>query len=188
MIEEVFNHFKAVNKALEKLNEPEVIGFTNKLSEFFKGGNSLFIGGNGGSYSIAEHFCTDWTKGVFTATQKRIRVLSLNSVSSTQTAIANDLGYEHSLSFNFDINANDVDAIFLISSSGKSPNVIRAAKMAKERGNQLFALTGFGESELYRLADFAITVHSQDFQVIEDVHAILGHAIYKYLITSFQSM
>lgn len=182
MTKEIFTHFSSVNRALETIDPDDLQDLIDRLTEFFRGRGTLFVGGNGGSQSISEHISTDWTKGVFTDTKKKLRVLPLNSVNSVNTAIANDLGYEYSLSFNFELLAREGDAILLISSSGKSPNIIRAVASAKKNGHQVFAFSGFGESPLYRSAESAITVESQDYQVIEDVHAILGHAIFKHLI------
>lgn len=185
MTREILGHFSSVNRALHNINAEDIHNLARSLTEFFRGNNTLFVGGNGGSQSISEHISTDWTKGIFTETKRSLRVLPLNSVNSVNTAIANDLGYEHSLSFNFELLAREGDAILLISSSGKSPNIVHAAEFAKKNGHPIFAFSGFGDSLLYRTADSAITVDSQDYQVIEDVHAILGHAIFKHLIGEF---
>jgi len=178
----VDTHFLAVEQALKMLSKKDIHNFITNLVQFFQSDKSLYIAGNGGSQSIAEHISTDWTKGIYSGTNRKIRIHSLNSVNATTTAIANDIGYEVSLSFNFGILSRVGDALFLISSSGKSPNIIHAAEIAKKNGNLVFAFSGFAESELYRLADFAITVDSSDYQVIEDIHAILGHAIFKVLL------
>ena len=184
MSKEISDHFGSLKDTLETLNQESIDSFAISLTAFLRSGSTLFVGGNGGSQSIAEHICTDWTKGIFEKVNVRLRILSLNSITPLLTAISNDLGYENSLSLNFQILSSDDDAIFLISSSGRSPNILRAAEMARNSSKKVFAFSGFGSSELCQLADEYITIDSDNYQVIEDIHAILGHAIFKHLLSN----
>ena len=183
---EGYRHLEAVSSAIKEISAEKFLELSSEIFNFLKSGNQLFVGGNGGSLFIAEHICTDWTKGIFLGTSFKPKIMSLNSVAPLQTAISNDLGYENSLSFNVEMFARPGDAVLLISSSGNSPNILRAAQIAKSNSCQVLALSGFGASKLCELADFYITLDSEDYQVIEDVHAILGHAIFKFLLSSLK--
>lgn len=179
-------HLLSVSDAIRELDIDAFTEFAHGVMTFLKSGQRLFVGGNGGSLSIAEHLCTDWTKGIFLQTSIRPKIFSLNSVGPLQTAISNDLGYEYTLSLNIEMFASPNDAVFLISSSGNSPNILRAARTAKNASCKVFAFSGFGNSELCKLADQYLTIDSKDYQIVEDVHAILSHAIFKYMISNLR--
>lgn len=143
-------------------------------------GNWVFLGGNGGSQTIAEHFAIDWTKGVREITGIPLKSIVLNSSSGTLTAISNDLSYGESLAFNLMGLAKSKDVLVLISSSGKSPNILRALEAANEIGMKSILISGFGPKKLSYNPTVELNVDSKDYQVIEDVHSIFGHLILKY--------
>ena len=150
------------------------------LETCHKNGNWVFLGGNGGSQTIAEHFAIDWTKGVREITGTTLKSIVLNASSGTLTAISNDLSYRESLAFNLSGLARSQDLLVLISSSGKSPNILRALEVATEIGMKSILISGFGPKELNHYPTVELNVDSEDYQVIEDVHSIFGHLILKF--------
>jgi phosphoheptose isomerase len=145
-------------------------------------GNQVFTMGNGGSAAIAQHFSVDWTKGIYELTGKSLKTTCLSSNFSIHSAAANDVSFADSYSFLLDALADQGDVAVIISSSGKSPNMINAATRARELGIHAICLSGFGGGKLGILGDVNLNLQSNDMQVIEDVHGFFGH----YLLKSFK--
>lgn len=143
---------------------------------------SIFIGGNGGSATIALHYATDWTKGVFEKNGKGLRTFPLSANPGLTSAISNDVNFESSLSFQLQTLGKEGDLVVLISSSGNSPNIIAAANKARTLGMSIIGISGFGHSKLVQLSDHSLTIDSTNTQLVEDMHAVIGHLIYLSLI------
>ena len=143
--------------------------------------NQVFVIGNGGSAAIAQHFATDWSKGLYGLNKKKSNVNSLTTNSSVLTAIGNDLNFEEIYSHQIEVQGKEGDLLVAISSSGNSKNIINAIRSAQRNKMVTIGLSGFNGGELSKLVDNAIVVHSNNMQVIEDVHGIFGHLVYKYV-------
>ncbi len=135
----------------------------------------IFVGGNGGSAAISNHLCCDFMKG------GGLEVMSLSCNTPLITAIANDLGYERSISFQLERLLNPGDIVLLISSSGNSPNIIEAAKVAKSRGAWIIGLTGFSGGKLKELADTSLHIPIDNYGIVEDCHQSIMHIISQYI-------
>jgi D-sedoheptulose 7-phosphate isomerase len=143
--------------------------------------NQVFVIGNGGSAAIAQHFATDWSKGLYGLNKKKSNVISLTTNSSILTAIGNDLNFEEIYSHQIEIQGKEGDLLVAISSSGNSRNILEAIRSAQKNKMVTIGLSGFNGGELSKLVDNAVVVHSNNMQVIEDVHGIFGHLVYKYV-------
>lgn len=176
------NHMRGVTDALKDLETENIEQLLKSLVRAVEDGGTLFLAGNGGSFAIAQHIATDWSKGLFISTGKKLPCIVLNGNPSTETATANDLGYENSIALPLEIMAKAKDLVLLISSSGNSANIIKAAEKGRELGCSVFGFSGFGKSKLFESVDSCLTIDNYDYQIIEDVHAVLGHAILKELI------
>ena len=144
-------------------------------------GGQLFIGGNGGSFSTAEHASCDLSKGLFLATGRRYQSLCLGSNLSQFTAWANDYGYETAMANILDIHASESDALMLITGSGNSKNLINAATIARKKGMTIIGLTGFSGGDISKFLDVEVRVSSTDMQIIENIHLSIIHLIFKIL-------
>ena len=134
--------------------------------------------GQFGSRSIAEHFSCDHSKGVRGDTHLRPNVVSLSSNMATITAIGNDLGFDQIFSKQVEFsNANNTDVLIAISSSGNSPNIIRALEYANSVKMHTVAIVGFDGGSARDLADIVLHVNSMNYGVIEDCHQILMHSL-----------
>ena len=126
----------------------------------------LMFAGNGASASIAAHLAVDFTK------QGGVRSMTFNEPNLI-TAFANDFGYEKWVQEAIRFHGEPGDVAVLISSSGKSPNMVAAAKFAKSQGIQVITLTGFGsDNPLKALGDVNLWVESRGYNIIECVHMI----------------
>lgn len=148
---------------------------------------AVYVCGNGGSAAIAQHFSCDHTKGVYTDCKiPNHNVISLSTNVPLITAIANDIGYDHVFSEQLNY-VDDSGVLVVISSSGNSPNIIRALDKAKQKGMQTVAFTGFGGGQAASIADVSVVVHNDNYGVVEDVHQILMHILAQTLRMNFTS-
>ena len=162
------------------LADPEIPGLITRLkdriSEARDAGRKLMLAGNGASASIASHLATDFSK------QGKVRAMAFNDANLI-TALGNDCGYENWVAKALDFYADKGDVLILISSSGKSPNVVKAAQHAKKLGLYVAAFTGFAkDNPLGAIADINFWVDSRSYNVIECTHMIWLTAVVDLLI------
>ena len=144
----------------------KLIELKKSLLEVKKNNKKVIIAGNGGSAAVASHVSVDFTK------QGGIRTINFNEYDLI-TCFANDYGYENWLSKAINFYADPDDHLILISSSGRSKNIINAAKEGKKKNLHLTTLTGFSKnSELSRLSNISLWVNSKAYNIIENTHQI----------------
>ena len=115
-------------------------------------GASVFACGNGGSASIANHLQCDHVKGIRNGTDLRTRALSLSTNIELFSAIANDLGYDNVFEYQLESLAQRGDVLLAVSSSGRSPNIVRALEWANRHAVETVAFTGFSGGAAKELA------------------------------------
>jgi len=142
---------------------------------------NIFACGNGGSAAIANHLACDCMKGVQTGTALKPRVNSLSCNVPLISAIANDIGVEEIFSFQLRTLAEAGDVLVAISSSGNSPNILKALEMARSLGVRTIAFTGFDGGGAARLADVWVHAPAANYGVVEDVHQSLMHIIAQFV-------
>jgi D-sedoheptulose 7-phosphate isomerase len=131
-----------------------------ELVRLIKQARFVFIAGNGGSASTAEHFTNDLLS-------KGIKAICLNSNTSEITRIGNDEGYEWVFARQLDVLANHEDLLITISCSGTSPNIVRAIDTANFRQMNVYSFETFSKD--------------RDYEKLEDKHLKFAHAIKKLL-------
>jgi phosphoheptose isomerase len=141
----------------------------------------MFSCGNGGSASIANHMQCDHLKGIRTATDLTPRVLSLSTNVELLTAIANDVGYEDVFVYQLQSQSRPGDVLIAVSSSGRSPNIVRALTWARDNGLRTIAITGFGGGAARNAAEVSIHVDCTNYGVVEDLHQAVMHALAQYI-------
>ena len=144
--------------------------------------NNIYTIGNGASASIAQHWACDYTKGCKKG-GLRPRVISLAANIPLMTAISNDISYDDVYSFQLDALGQEGDVLVAISSSGNSPNVVKAIETAKSLKMKTIALTGFDGGKARELADISLHVDINEYEAAEDVHQAIMHMIAKYMRT-----
>ena len=134
-------------------------------------GNKIIFIGNGGSAGIASHLAIDFSKN------GGLRALAFNDPSAL-TCLGNDLGYENVFTKQLDFHARPGDLLIAISSSGRSPNILGAVKMARSRDCKVATFSGFTDvNELRRTGDVNFYVRSREYGFVEIAHLALCHAI-----------
>jgi D-sedoheptulose 7-phosphate isomerase/D-glycero-D-manno-heptose 1,7-bisphosphate phosphatase len=157
------------------------------LTEAYSRDAVVFSCGNGGSASIANHLQCDHVKGVRTGTDLTPRVVSLSTNVELLTAIANDLSYDSVFEYQLQSQARPGDVLIAVSSSGRSPNIVRALDWARAHGMQTIALTGFDGAAARRIAAVSVHVDSGNYGVIEDAHQTCMHLLAQYVRQSRMS-
>jgi phosphoheptose isomerase len=157
------------------------------LLDAYTQGRVVFSCGNGGSASVANHLQCDHIKGVRNGTDLQSRVVSLSSNVELLTAIANDVGYHDAFAYQLQAQARPGDVLVVISSSGSSPNVVRALQWARANEVRTIALTGFQGGDARSIADTAIHVDSSNYGIVEDLHQSVMHAMAQYIRQSRMS-
>jgi histidinol-phosphate phosphatase family protein len=150
------------------------------LSDAYDRDAAVFVCGNGGSASIANHLQCDHVKGVRVGTELHTRVTSLSSNVEILSAIANDIGYDAVFEYQLESMARPGDVLVAVSSSGRSPNIVRALAWAEAHGMQTIAMTGFGGGDARRVAGVSIHVDARNYGVVEDAHQACMHLLAQY--------
>jgi phosphoheptose isomerase len=157
------------------------------LVDAYLRGARIFSCGNGGSASIANHMQCDHVKGVRTATDLRPHVLSLSANVELLTAIANDTGYENIFVYQLQSQSDPGDVLLAVSSSGRSPNIVRALTWAREQGLRTIAVTGFSGGSAREAAEISVHIDCTNYGIIEDLHQAIMHALAQYIRQSRMS-
>ncbi len=157
------------------------------LVEAYSKGATVLSCGNGGSASIANHLQCDHLKGVRTLTDLRPKVVSLSTNVELLTAVANDIGYEDVFAYQLQSHAKPGDVLVAISSSGRSPNIVRALAWAAENEVRTIALTGFHGGDARTVAEVAVHVESTNYGIVEDLHQAIMHALAQFVRQSRMS-
>ena len=164
-IKNYLNDFSTLIKPDEEILKKLVI-VKNILIKSSRNGGKVLIFGNGGSAAIASHVSVDLTKNA------RIRAVNFNE-SDLITCFSNDYGFERWVEKSVDFYADKKDCLILISSSGKSKNMINACKAAKRKKIKIISFTGHSKNNpLSRISDLSLWINSKAYNFIENTHQI----------------
>jgi len=162
------------------LKSTEVVTLVAKVSELlvgaFQNGNKVLLFGNGGSAADAQHIAAEFV-GRFAFDRPALPALALNVNTSCVTAIGNDYGFDLVFSRQIEALARAGDVAVGISTSGQSPNVIRAMSTAKKMKLHTVGLTGASEKGLKDAVEYCICVPSAETPRIQECHILIGHII-----------
>ena len=153
-----------------------VAAIADRYEAVLRSGGTLFFAGNGGSAADAQHLATEYVVR-YQTNRPALRAVALTTDTSLLTACANDLGFEEVFARQVEALARPGDLLSLHSTSGESPNVIRAAQAAKARGVPVVAFLGKGGGQLKELADVVLVVPSDDTARIQELHLAVEHLI-----------
>tara|TARA_B110000238_G_scaffold143708_1_gene155010 strand:+ start:247 stop:804 length:558 start_codon:yes stop_codon:yes gene_type:complete len=142
----------------------------------FQSDKKMLFCGNGGSASDAQHIAAELS-GRFYADRPPLYAEALHVNSSFMTAVANDYGYEATYARMVEAAGKEGDVLIGISTSGNSPNVVRAMKKAKEIGMFTVGFTGENGGKMKGNCDVMICIPSEDTPRIQEAHILIGHII-----------
>jgi D-sedoheptulose 7-phosphate isomerase len=163
---------------------PEIETVANKILAVLNNGGVVYLCGNGGSASDAQHIAAELI-GRFKHNRRALASICLNTDTSALTAIANDFGYQEVFARQLEGLGKPGDIILAITTSGKSKNIIQVLKTAKNIGLTSVLLTGGDGGEAVTFADISIIVPSNDTCHIQESHIAIGQAICGYVENNF---
>ena len=168
--------FQSIEAELEKISIDEIEIAAKHLLQTHKDGKKVIVVGNGGSAAMASHLSIDFTKA------SGIRAISFNE-SSLLTCFSNDYGYENWVTEALKAYGDSGDMVILISSSGKSQNILNGASQAKKMEMKLITLSGFSsDNPLRKCGDINFWVDSNIYNIVEMVHHIWLVSIVDYIM------
>ena len=182
-------HFeKQVRKSIEAsiavkerlLEDAKLVATVSQVTEImidaFRAGNKVLLFGNGGSAADAQHIAAEFV-GRFAFDRPALPALALSVNTSCVTAIGNDYGFDLVFSRQIEALAHRGDVAIGITTSGQSPNVLRAMSTARKMGLHTVGLTGSAGSKLAGAVDHCICVPSNETPRIQECHILIGHII-----------
>lgn len=141
-----------------------------------RAGNKLLFAGNGGSAADAQHWAGELVSR-FYYDRPGLAAIALTTDSSILTAIGNDYGYDYTFARQIEALGREGDVFVAISTSGNSPNIVRAVDAARTRGVRVIGFTGQGGGTLATLCDICFRMPSTETPRIQEGHEFVGHLL-----------
>ena len=160
-------------KEEEERRETEKVA--KELADVFTKGNKVLICGNGGSNCDALHFAEEFT-GRFRGDRKALPAIAISD-SSHITCVGNDYGFDYIFSRGVEAYGKEGDMFFGISTSGNSPNVIKAVEAAKKLGMKTCVLLGKDGGKLKGMCDYEFIIPGKTSYRIQEIHMMILHII-----------
>ncbi len=160
------DYFEDLGARFSSVSEADLGQLVDQITAVPARGGKVILVGNGGSAAMAAHVAVDLTKAA------GIRGVTFNE-ADLLTCFANDYGYENWVTEALKAYADPKDLVILISSSGKSPNIVNGAKTAKAMGLPLVTLSGFDAANpLRQLGDINLWADSTAYNIVEMTHHV----------------
>ncbi len=177
IIDSLIESAETKHKIKDQLLE-DIIKAVDLLSACFKNGNKLLLCGNGGSAADCQHIATELMIRLNHHIQRpALPAIALTTDTSNLTAGGNDIGFENVFARNVDGLGNKGDVLLAISTSGNSPNVVKAVEMAHKKGMKVIGFLGGNGGKLKDVVDLPIIIPSSNVQRIQEGHITVAHII-----------
>lgn len=168
----------------------KILSIQNVIENKIKKKKFIFVCGNGGSASIANHFLCDFNKGIKYSSNKKIlpKIISLSTNIELITATANDYSYEKIFKEQIENYATPNDCLITLSCSGNSKNIINVIKYAKKKRMFIISLTGFNKSpQVKNISNINFNVGVKNYGICEDVFQSIMHIISQGIRKNYSS-
>lgn len=156
--------------------KPQIVAAADLIAGAYGRGRKLLVCGNGGSAADAQHIAAEFV-GRFLIERKPMPAIALHTNSSAVTAIGNDYGFDEVFARQVQAHGEEDDVLWAISTSGTSPNVIRAMHAAREAGMRVIAMTGRGGGEMADLCNVLLAVDAPSTPRVQEGHILVAHII-----------
>ena len=183
------DYFNTLSKLVNSIDKKLIKKIYTILDKIIKKKGNIIVAGNGGSASIANHFMCDFNKGVKISSQKKVfpKVISLSNSPELITAIANDIGYEEIFTSQIENYLTKNDCVFIISSSGTSPNILKLINYCKDKKVKIILLTGFLSKKNKHKLSVHIDIGCKNYGLTEDIFSSIMHMISQYMKLRYQN-
>ena len=155
---------------------PEMDRALEMVQNAVRRGGTLFFCGNGGSAADAQHMATEYVVR-YMRKRRAYPAIALTTDTSVLTAAGNDMGFENVFARQIEALAKPGDLLIIHSTSGNSPNVLRAAEAAREQGVQVLAFSARDGGALRALADHNVIIPTERTDRAQELHLCIEHII-----------
>jgi D-sedoheptulose 7-phosphate isomerase len=171
-------HVEELGRGLEELRAVTgtLAGWGAHLARLLSGGGRLIAAGNGGSAAQAQHLTAELV-GRYRCDRPAYSAIALHADTSSLTAVANDYGVEQMFARQVEAHGRPGDVLVLLSTSGRSPNLVVAAEAARRGGLVTWAVTGAAPNPLAALADEAVTLDVPETATVQELHLVALHIL-----------
>src|SRR4051812_18498600 len=179
--ETIAAHFKLSREALERAaTDTALVALMQTIASAIvtalRAGNKVLLIGNGGSAADAQHIAAEIV-GRYKQDRPGYAALALTTDTSALTSIANDYGFEQVFARQLEGLGQRGDVLLALSTSGKSPNILAALRLGRERGLVTVGFTGTKGENLRALCDHLLVAPSDDTPVVQQIHLAVAHGI-----------
>ena len=184
IIREAVECHKALVAEFEQTGPKTVARMAELIILTFRAGGRLYLCGNGGSAADAQHVASELV-GRLRVKRRGLPAVALSTDTSVLTSVSNDDGYDQIFSKQVEALVEKDDILWAFSTSGKSPNVLKAVELAKDRGARIIAFTGRKNSPLQALADLCLCADADSSAPSQEIHQMAYHIICDLVERSF---
>lgn len=175
-IQKAFKESISVKQLFIDKNIDTIIEVSRLLADTFSSGNKLLLFGNGGSACDASHIAAEFVNR-FKRDRPAFPAIALNTDMAVITSIANDYDYSDIFARQIKALAQEGDVVIAISTSGSSPNIVKAVEVARKKKVKTIAMTGEKGDVLASKSDYIFVVPSKSTPRIQETHITLGHVL-----------
>ena len=171
-----FKESSEVKTRFLKESLPRLLDVIKVISHTFEGGNKLFFFGNGGSAADAQHMAAEFVNR-YIINRPPLPAIALTTDTSILTSVSNDFAFSEIFAKQIRALGKERDVAIGITTTGNSPNIIKAFEVAKEMGMKTVAFTGNDGGAVGKMADFPLIVPSTSTPRIQEAHILIGHIL-----------
>lgn len=182
----VEKYSKDLIRQIENISLDKIKNLTTMIYDCYKYKKQVFLVGNGGSGSNANHIANDFIYPVSKSFGVGVKMHSLVANPGVITCIGNDEGYENIFSYQLAVLAEAGDLLIVLSGSGNSTNIVRCIEVANNMGVKTFSLLGFDGGKCLNKSDQFIHFDTNDMQVCEDMQMFVANSVLKELSLKIQ--
>ena len=176
IIQKRFKESSEVKTRFLKENLPKLLDVIRLISQTFEGGNKLFFFGNGGSAADAQHMAAEFVNR-YIMNRPPLPAIALTTDTSILTSVSNDFAFSEIFAKQLRALGKERDVAIGITTTGNSPNMIKAFEVAKEMGIKTVAFTGNDGGMVGKMVDFSLVVPSTSTPRIQEAHILIGHIL-----------
>ncbi len=184
--EKFFNHYQNIFfKTLDNVDINNLKKISQIIENKIKKNKKIFVAGNGGSASVANHFLCDFNKGIKSSSKKKLvpQIISLSNSLELITAIGNDLDFSEIFSYQLENYAQKNDLLITFSCSGTSKNILKVINSAKLKKMQIISFNGFGK--ISKKVNYGINLKCKNYGITEDIFSYFMHTISQFIRSKF---
>jgi len=173
------NYLKILKNGIDTLDISKLTKIENIIYDKIKKNKKIFVCGNGGSASVANHFLCDFNKGIKISSSNKLKpkIVSLSDNMEKILAVANDISFNKIFTFQLDNHYTKGDIVILLSCSGSSPNIMDTINYCKKKKIFTISITGFAKKNIQKKPNINLNLGIENYGISEDFFQIIMHML-----------